>query len=290
MQWSLREGDYRGFNIARITQSSTLAVTQVAMAFTPFAPAGLIIGDAAGRLAGSSGLLRRAWRSHASLVRAVRRTDLRAMLTRYWRFPVISSGSALLNTAGLVLPTVFLSGFGTTPLGWFALVDRLIGAPTALVGQQVSQVYGAKAARLAHADPRALAALFRDLILKLAWTGILPFGVLALAGPWAFALVFGETWRVAGEYARVLAVMQYFGFFVFPLMPTLNILEHQHWQLAWDIGRLVLCAAAMAAGASLGRSPMWVVTSYAAAMTVGYLVHAVMCYYAIGRRVREAAC
>jgi O-antigen/teichoic acid export membrane protein len=290
MQWSLREADYRGFNIARITQSSTLAATQLAVAFTPLAPAGLIAGDAAGRLAGSSGLLWRAWRSHASLVRAVRRTDLRAMLARYWRFPVISSGSALLNTAGLVLPTVFLSGFGTTPLGWFALVDRLIGAPTALIGLQVSQIYGAKAARLVHDDPSSLSTLYRDLLLKLAWTGILPFGALALAGPWAFAVVFGESWRVAGQYARVLAVMQYFGFFVFPLMPTLNILEHQHWQFAWDIGRLAICAAAMAAGAYVGRSPMWVVTSYAAAMAAGYVVHAVMCVYAIRRRMSEAAC
>jgi O-antigen/teichoic acid export membrane protein len=288
MQWSLREGDYRGVNLARITQNSTLVATQAAAALTPIGGAGLMLGDAIGRLAGAAGLLLRGWRSHGPLARAVRPADLRAMLIRYWRFPVISGGSALLNTAGIVLPTVFLSGFGPTPLGWLALVDRLIATPTTLLGQQISQVYGAKAARLAHDDPKALAALFRDLLLRLALTGIVPFGLLAVAGPWAFALVFGESWRAAGQYARVVAPMQFISFFIWPLMPTLNILEHQHWQLAWDIGRLALCAAAMAAAAHFGGSPMWVVASYSAAMTAGYVAHAALSYLAIRVRIAQA--
>jgi O-antigen/teichoic acid export membrane protein len=288
MQWVLREGDYHAVSIARVTQSTTIAATQVAAALTPVtAGAGLMLGDAAGRLAGAATLLARSWRSHGALVRQVRAADLRLMLIRYWRFPVISSGSALLNTAGNVLPTVFLSAFGPTPLGWFALVDRLISSPIALVGQQISQVYGAKAAKLAHDDPDGLRILFRDLSLKLAWTGALPFAALALVGPWMFALVFGESWRAAGRYAQLLAIMQYIGFFVWPLMPTLNILEHQHWQLAWDIARLALIAALMAAAARFGGTPMWVVTAYAAGMTAAYISHAMLSYVAIHRRVRR---
>jgi len=289
MQWALREGDYRAVSIARVTQSTTIAATQVATALVPpVAGAGLMLGDAAGRIAGSATLLVRSWRAYGELARQVRVTELRHLLIRYWRFPVISSGSALLNTAGNVLPTVFLAAFGPTPLGWFALVDRLIASPIALIGQQISQVYGAKAAKLAHDDPEGLRILFRDLSVKLAWTGALPFGGLALAGPWMFALVFGESWRPAGHYAQFLAVTQYIGFFVWPLMPTLNILEHQHWQLAWDIARLALCAGLMAAAARFGGTPLWVVAAYAAGMIVAYVSHAVLSYVAIHRRVREA--
>jgi len=291
MQWALREGDYRGVSIARITQSSTIAGTQLASAFTPAAAAGLLLGDAIGRVAGSAALASRSWRSHGAMARQVRIADLQAMLVRYWRFPLISSGAALVNMAGLVLPTVFLSGFGATPLGWFALVDRLIGAPTTLVGLQISQVYGARAAKLAHDDPRGLSGLFRELLVKLAWLGVLPFGALAIAGPSLFALVFGESWRAAGDYARILALMQYIAFFIWPLMPTLNILEHQHWQLGWDLGRLALCAGAMAAAQHFGRSPIWIIGAYAAAMSVGYVVHGVLSYLAIRWRVaQEAPC
>jgi len=289
MQWALREGDYRSVSIARIAQSSTIAATQIAAALTPAGGAGLPIGDAAGRLAGSATLLWRGWRSHGALARQVRAADLRAMLVRYWRFPVISSGSALLNTAGIALPTVFLSAFGDAPLGWFGLIDRMIGAPSALVGLQISQVYGAKAARLAHDDPRGLRVLFRDMLVRLAWTGALPFAALGVAGPWIFAFVFGDEWRPAGQYAQFLAITQYIGFFVWPLMPTLNILEHQHWQLGWDIGRLAVTAALMGAGARFGGTPLWVVGGYAAGMSAGYLSHAALSYVAIQRRVKEAA-
>ena len=121
--------------------------------------------------------------------------------------------------------------------------------------------------------------------------GIVPFAALAIGGPWIFATLFGENWRVAGEYARVLALPQYVGFFIWPMMPTLNILEHQHWQLAWDVGRLVLCIACMAAAQYLGRSPLWVITAYALAMTLGYIAHAVLCFLAIHRCViRRQAC
>jgi len=289
MQWALREGDRQGVSIGRVTQSSTIALTQVAAAFTPIGSAGLMVGDALGRLAGSTTLLWRGWRSHAALVREVRAADMRAMLIRYWRFPVIGSSSALVNTAGLVLPTLFLSGLGATTLGWYALVERLISVPTALVGAQISQVYGARAARLAHDNPAELRPLFLELLLKLAWTGAPPFAAVVLAGPWIFATVFGESWRVAGEYARIVAIAQYFGFFVWPVMPTLNILEHQHWQLAWDVGRLVVCAGAMAAAQSLGRSPFWVIGAYAIAMSIAYLAHAALSYTAIRWRIAEAA-
>src|SRR5262249_43637959 len=57
MQWALREGDYRAVSIGRVTQSSTIAATQVAAAFTPGAGAGLMLGDAMGRLAGSATLV-----------------------------------------------------------------------------------------------------------------------------------------------------------------------------------------------------------------------------------------
>src|SRR4029453_8787852 len=51
MQWVLREGDLRAVSIARVTQSTTIATTQVATALTPAtAGAGLMLGDAAGRL------------------------------------------------------------------------------------------------------------------------------------------------------------------------------------------------------------------------------------------------
>lgn len=289
-QWALRQGDYTGVSVARVAQSLTLVGTQVGSGLSGvIGLGGLMIGDAVGRLAGSAGLGRSAWRSRRALIVRTRIPDVWAMAIRYWRFPLISSGSALINTGGIVLPTFFLSGFGVAPLGWFALVDRVIGSPSSLVGLSVSQVYSAKAAKLAHDDPAALRTLFRELLIRLAWTGAVPFTLMALAGPWLFAFVFGESWRSAGEYARILAVMQYVGFVTWPLLPTLNLLEHQDWQLAWDVGRLILCGGVMGVAWKYGGTALWVVTAYSGSMLVAYCVHTALSYAAIKRRLPAAA-
>jgi O-antigen/teichoic acid export membrane protein len=285
-QWSMRVADYNVVNVSRLTQSVTLVAGQVVGALSGFGGTGLMAGDAVGRLAGAASLWHKAWGTHRPVFRALRARDLREMALRYRRFPLISSGSALVNVGGIVLPTIFLSAFGAAPLGWFALVDRVIGSPSSLVGLGVLQVYSAKAAKLAHDDPEALRTLFRDVMLRLAWTGILPFAALASLGPWAFAFVFGESWRPAGEYARVLALMQYVGFVTWPLLHTLNILEHQGWQLVWDIGRLVACALAMWAAARFGGSAMWVVVAYSFSMLLCYCVHVALSYLAINGRIR----
>jgi O-antigen/teichoic acid export membrane protein len=286
-QWCLRVNAVRAVSLARVTQSVGIVGVQLSGAVLPMGGAGLVIGDAIGRIAGSVHLARQAWRMHAAAFRGVRRSTMTALAWEYWRFPVISSGSALINTAGFVLPTVFLSAFGDAPLGWFALVDRVVGAPSSLVGLAVSQVYAANAARLMREDPRALRAMFLQLLGRLALIGVVPFACLGIAGPWLFTIVFGDAWRPAGEYAMSLAIMQYVGFVTWPLIPTLNLLERQDWQLAWDVGRFVLCGAAMGLTAHYVGTPLAVVMAYSASMLVGYCAHALLSYIAINRRVLE---
>ena len=156
---------------------------------------------------------------------------------RYRRFPLISAGSALVNTAGYVVPSLlFAHLYGPKVLGWFALVDRVLGIPAVLVGQAASQVYMGEAARLANTDPRALQRLFSQTLKGFLWIGALPCGLLLLLGPWVFAMVFGDEWREAGEFARLLALMHYVGFAVWPLMPTLNVLERQTSQTPLGCG------------------------------------------------------
>jgi hypothetical protein len=70
---------------------------------------------------------------------------------------------------------------------------------------------------------------------------------------------------------------------------TLNILERQRAQFAWDISRLIVIVIAIALPYHLGYGPRIVVLSYGVAMTVMYGIHWTQSYLGIGRRVRQAA-
>jgi hypothetical protein len=69
---------------------------------------------------------------------------------------------------------------------------------------------------------------------------------------------------------------------------TLNVLERQWAQFAWDISRLALTVMAIVLPHYLGYGPRIAILSYGVAMTVMYGLHWMMSYFGIGRCVRQA--
>jgi O-antigen/teichoic acid export membrane protein len=248
----------------------------------------LLLGDAVGRMSGSLRLARESWQKTSKLFHSFSMKELWQTAVRYRHFPMISSGSALINIACLALPPLLLTGlYGLQVTGWFALTDRVMHVPFILIGRAISQVYSGEFARLATVEPEALTRFFWRTARHLALTGLLPLLVMVAAGPQLFAWVFGEPWREAGHYARLLAVRHYVGLIAGPLTPTLMLLERQSWQLGWDIGLLALCAGSLWVANSLGCSASEAILAYGIALTACYLVHLWLCKLCIQRRNRD---
>jgi len=247
-----------------------------------------LVGDAVGRMSGSLRLVRESWQKTLKLFNPFSRNELWQTAVRYRHFPMISSGSALINTAGLALPPLLLTGlYGPQVTGWFALTDRVMHVPFILIGRAVSQVYCGEFARLAAMQPTALPGLHWRTIRRLALIGLCPMVVIVIAGPQLFAWVFGEPWREAGNYGRLLAVTHYTTLIANPLTPTLLLLERQSWQLGWDIGLLTLCAGSLWVANSLGCSAREAILVYGIALAACYVVHLWLCKLGIQERSRN---
>ena len=92
--------------------------------------------------------------------------------------------------------------------------------------------------------------LFRsDLISKatraLTVIGIIPFGLIILAGPELFTLVFGAEWLRAGQYARWIAFMSLTMFISRPAIHTLPVINAQRFQLLFTTTMTVVRLAAL---------------------------------------------
>lgn len=289
--WSLRQKNYAQVAGTRLTQVASQIVVQLAAGGLFSAGVmGLLLGDTIGRINGCASLARLAWRRHHEIFRRVRLVGMRGVASHYRHFPLISTVSGLVNTAGFAVPVLLIADFyGAQVLGWFALVSRLLAAPATLVGQAISQVYMSEAARGLHSDPRALQRLFLDTLRRLAWLGAVPCALFVIAAPPLFAFVFGEEWREAGHYARLLAVMYYMSLVAGPLMPTLSVLEKQGWQLLWDAGRLALTTGAIWLAFRWGWSARGAISIYGAAMFAAYAGHVLLSYFAILRHSNARA-
>lgn len=287
--WAVRKQAFGRIARTKLTQSIGLVFTQIGLGLLTLGPVGLLAGQVVGYTAGSGNLARSAWREDMAVLKTVTLGAMRRAASRYRRFPLLASGAALLNSGGVQLPPLLLAAFyGPQVAGWFGLGQRVIRMPMTLVGQSVAQVYLSEASRLAQEDPPGMRRLFLRTASRLCLTGSLPIVLLGLAGPWLFAFVFGGAWREAGLYVQVLAVMFAVQFAVVPLSQTLNVLERQDLQLAWDASRLVLVVAGLVAASQLGWTATTAILAYGIAMTVAYVILFFLSDAMIRQRLKQA--
>src|SRR5690554_6384887 len=90
------------------------------------------------------------------------------MLKRYKHFPLYSVPPALMNSASLNLPTYYLAAVhGPSPVGLYALGQRVLGVPLNLIAESVSQVFLSQAAEMYRKSVDQLAARTRLVCLLL---------------------------------------------------------------------------------------------------------------------------
>lgn len=283
--WALRQRAYNQVAQTKFAQVFTQLAAQLSLGLLHLGAFGLLFGDALGRMSGSLTLTRLLWTRSRATFASLTFKSMWSAAVRYRRFPLVSCGSALINTAGFALPAIVIAQFyGAKALGWYALSDRLLAAPIMLIGQAVSQVYAVEIASLSVGNPQAMHLLFLKSIQRLALFGIIPLLIFAIFSPWVFSFLFGVAWKESGIYARILSLSYYFAFISWPIMPTLNILEKQFWQLSWDISRLALTLGALFLAHRLGCSARSAIALFSAAMMAGYLAHLFLSDFAIRRK------
>lgn len=269
--WAIRQQVFRPIATTKALQGVVLAFSQLGLGVLGTGSFGLLFGDALGRSAGT-GFLARLSLPNLRRLSGISWQRVRKVAIRYIRFPTYSTVSALLNAGGLQLPALLILAFyGPQVAGWYALTMRVFGIPMTLLGTSASQVYTstiAERARQGHGSK----SLYLSTAARLLLVGLPIAGLVALLGPHLFAFVFSEDWVEAGVFARILAPMFLVQFVASPLSQTLNVLERQDVQLAWDAFRLVLVGGALFGANALGWNAPNAITAVSVALGAAYLV------------------
>jgi O-antigen/teichoic acid export membrane protein len=279
--WAARTQAFSRLARTRVTQGVGGVAAQLAGGVLHLAPAGLLLGDAVGRIGGSGVLWDDARRAVAW--HRLRWRGLWAVMIRYAKFPLITTWAGLLNIISLQLPTLLLvSYFGMTVTGHYALGYRVLGAPSLLIGQAIGQVFFARAA--ANPRPEVLRALTERTALGLLAAGVPLYGCVILAGPALFALCFGAEWHAAGVYAQALAPWFLLWLISSPLSGLLIVREWQEATLLFTVVECGLRWATIAVGAHLG-TPLLAVQLLAGSgviislAAIGWFLHAASSSY-----------
>jgi O-antigen/teichoic acid export membrane protein len=255
-QWLIRKQQFRGLSGVAVAQSTATGCAMSGAGLVAGTGPVLLVINAVGH-AVHVGLM---WLIARPTIRAaggvlappndpVDMLGLKAVAQAYRDFPFYRAPQGLLNAASQsVAPLMLAALFGPIAAGFYALSNRVLALPIALVSQSVGMVLLPRLAETAQCG-ESLRPLLLKATLGLAAVGLVPFGVIIVFGPALFGFVFGPEWVIAGDYSRWLAVWLYFGFMNVPCVQAVAVLGLQAHLLIWETLLLVARGGAIAVGA-----------------------------------------
>jgi O-antigen/teichoic acid export membrane protein len=286
--WVIRHQDLKPLARTRVTQAATGAGISLVGGLAGLGPIGLIAGHLASQIAGTQLLAGRVWRDYSVLLRGVRFEDTVRVARRYMRTAFAACGSSFLNTAGLEwTPVVLAAYYGPREVGWFALSTRVVAVPIGLVGTSVAQAFWSEAAESVHEDPKRLERQFLRAARGLMWVSVAVAG-LGLTSPFFLHYIFGaREWAGMSLYTLYLTPLFVAKVIVSPIS-HLIVHEKQHWQFAWDAGRLGVMLGGFFIAARLGWSADAAIIQYSILGAALYAVLYGMNVRAIKLRIARA--
>jgi O-antigen/teichoic acid export membrane protein len=220
--WGIRTKQFADIASTKLNQAiATLAIQLLGYKLGALA---LLLGQVAGQSVGSTRLAVQTLKK--SEFKQLSLNSMKKGFFRYKEFPLYTTWSSLVNTAGHQLPPlIFVAFFSVEAAGIYALANRLVTMPANLIGGALAQVFfshGVDSHRSGN-----LGIIFGKVQNALIQIGLPPAIILALVGPDLFEFLFGIEWREAGVFSQWLAFGAFLGFIVSPLSHIFTILEMQ---------------------------------------------------------------
>lgn len=225
--WFNRKKQYKYLAANKVYQSFSTAITQMGLGTVKVGFSGLFFGGIVGQGIVTLLLFWKVWKEKEGRIGWLSRRRVIEQAKRYKEFPCINVLHALVDSVN-ANGTMFLLAyfFNSSIVGQYSLMMRVLRAPIGLIGGAMTQVFYQQASSLYNQGKDLRQAILR-LIIKLGLISALPSTILFFSAPDIFALFFGEKWRVAGEYAKILVPYIFFHFIVSPLTYVPFIVNEQ---------------------------------------------------------------
>ena len=274
--WCNREEEYKLLASNRIFRAVYSLSTSISL--FKFKALGLILGDTIGQLLSVlsiSFLLKR--KNKIQLVKPDYAT-IKHLAHRYSQFPFFNVPSGLLEKVSSNLPSlIFLSFFSPSILGYFALTQRIIGLPGALIARAYGDVFRQQAS-IIYRKEKNCKALFIKTFKALVFIAIPLFVLLFFMVQPAFDLVFGEKWKIAGVFAQYLMPMFFLQFIVSPLSSMFLVAEKQKADLILQICLLLSLLTSFFIGIKLHFNADKIIICFGIVYCFKYLVELYLSY------------
>jgi len=247
--YSNRIKKYRSIVNYRLSNSAVTASVNIFAGSLKMGSVGLLLGTIAGSLISIMVFFRELYSEFVRLGKKVTKSGMRRVAHDYREFPLVNSFQAvsdLFQINGIIYFIILF--FNTAVVGSFSYAIRILQAPMNLIGSAFAQVF-IQQASVMHNESQSLDRIVRKSIFRSAMAGLPVLVVLLLAGPQLFAFVFGEPWRDAGVYARILSPVIFLDFVRAPISQVPLVIGRQKRLFSISlIGNVILLTSMLYGG------------------------------------------
>lgn len=279
--WANRNKKYPRIAFARIIGTSVTVSISMSIGIYYFlnfgkdavSPMGLILAYVIGQGMSASFLLIKTFKKDRNLLTPFSWKKSIIAAKKYKKFSLFVLPSELINVLTLKMPIIFLSKFASKDaVALFENSNRVLGYPILFISSAITEVFRQKATQTFH-EIGNCKQLFLKTLRSLFTISIVPFLVLIFFGPVLFAFVFGEEWREAGEFARIMGIMFMFKFITSPLSYLYFIVGKQREDFILHVYLLFSTIAAFYIGFTVFKDNYTALWLYALNYTFVYLIY-----------------
>lgn len=275
--WFIRKKYYKQLAVSRVLQSIATAATNLAMGFVGMR-GGLILGFIVGQIVVAIVLASKLWRDISNRLDVISMGEIKGQFQRYVNFPKFSVISSFIDSTASQLHVILLSVFfGSSLVGYLALTQRVIRLPVTLVARSVGDVFRQRASAYFAIEGRCNE-FFVKTAKNLFTISIVPFLAFLPFLPALFEFVFGPEWRIAGEYAQIMALMFFLQFTVSPLSSMFMIAEKQKCDLLVQIFLITATFLSLSAGYYIFHDGKIAMALFVLAYSIKYFIQFGMSY------------
>lgn len=271
----IRERNYALSSRNRVAQSVYYGVAALGFSLFPSMMLALPAADGVARLGAAIGLIFGTKGLAGKAVAEFGWSGQVAVFAQFRRYPLYTFPGTLLSSLSmLIMVLAFVRLFDIGVAGQFGLVMQVLMGPLAAVNYAISQVFTGDMATVVAANPKQAHAIFRRLVKVLIGVGLPGAIVGYFVAPPMIVLVFGETWRLAGDLCAAAMPLALATFVVAPVNMVLILIRRNAAQLGWEVLRFAATGGVyLAFAAAADPTPTQLLWAFSAVFLALYLVY-----------------
>lgn len=277
-EWCVRNSYFKNLSFNKITNTSSIALSSIILGFSKVISGGLVIGDVIGRFFSAGACVFHAAKTDYTTFKEVSFTNIKAMAKRYLSFPKFIMPAQLLNVVGGQMPVLLIgSYFGSKELGYFVMVNMVLGVPISVISNAIRDVFRQRASE-DYQKHNSCLYIYKKTVTSISIISVVIFSLLFFISPWLFPFVFGKTWEMSGQYAQILVPLVALGFIVESVSGMFFVAEKTKLLFIWQVLYFLFITLSLSIGYWFFNDIKATIICFAFGKGIVYLISFVMTY------------